>query len=278
MATVIGESGAWYNIAIKLQRCGLDVHRPNDIEPKWNRLRTSYQNSVERIRSEIAHGISNKESQIAGFRSEKKFLRSFINWFRIIGCRMAIDRMRREGHRYIDKLTENINRVEQLLTSGDFSGAIAELDVISHLSRLSSEYIVFNNIYLTTDRYIHFNGNPIQSAQIDHIVLSPAGVFVIETKRWSQRFVESGHYHDPFDQIQRSSYLCYDQLRIKFGKIRVRSVIACAGNLPEPPKNSYVKILPVSELVRYISWFRQTEIPQGRLLEVKNYLQKFVSN
>ena len=116
----------------------------------------------------------------------------------------------------------------------------------------------------------------LQSAQIDHLVLSPAGVFVIETKRWSRHFVEFGQYHDPFDQIQRSGYLCYDRLRTRFGKIRVRSVIACAGKLPSAPQDSQVKVLPVAELVGYILWFRQPELEPDRLLQVRHYLQRFV--
>src|SRR5437867_9895219 len=107
--------------------------------------------------------------------------------------------------------------------------------------------------------------------------LTPAGVFVIETKRWSRKFVESGDYHDPFDQAQRAAYLCYDQLRRQFGKIRVRSIVACAGQLPSAPKNSHVKVLAVPELIGYILWFKQPELAPDRLLQVRRYLERFVT-
>ena len=113
-----------------------------------------------------------------------------------------------------------------------------------------------NDLHLKSERYIHFGGRPIQSAQIDHLVMAPSGIFVIETKLWSRDFVESGNYHDPFDQIQRASYLCYDLVREHFGKVRVRSVIACAGALPQPPKGTYVKVLHPTEIIGYISWFK----------------------
>lgn len=277
MATVVGESGAWRGIAAKLRLCGLEVHRPNDVEPLWIRFRATYQTSVDRKRSEIAQGVARKETQIASFRSETGVWRSFVNWFRIQGCEIVIARLHSEERRYIDTLSGNINRLEKLLASGELAGARAELDVIAHLAGLPAEYTVLNDIRLTADRYIHFNGAVLQSAQIDHLVLSPAGVFVIETKRWSRHFVESGQYHDPFDQIQRSAYLCYDRLRTKFGMIRVRSVIACAGKLPSAPEDSHVKVLPVTELGGYISWFRQPELAPDRLLQVRHYLERFVT-
>lgn len=277
MATVVGESGAWRGIAANLRLCGLDVHRPNDIEPLWSRFRATYQTSVDRKRAEIAQGVASRESEIASFRSEKRVWRSFVNWFRIKGREIAIARLHSEERRYIDTLSGNINRLEKLLASGELAGARAELDVIAHLARLPAEYTVFNDIRLTADRYIYFDGAALQTAQVDHLVLSPAGVFVIETKRWSRHFVESGQYHDPFDQIQRSAYLCYDRLRTNFGKIRVRSVIACAGKLPSAPRDSRVKVLPVAELVGYISWFRQPALAPDRLVQVRHYLQRFVA-
>jgi hypothetical protein len=166
--------------------------------------------------------------------------------------------------------------LKKILASTEMTGARAELDVIAHLTNLPMEYTVFNDVRLIADRFIYFNGAVLQSAQIDHHVLCPAGVFVIETKRWSKHFVESGQYHDPFDQIQRSAYLCYDRLRSKFGKIRVRSVIACAGKLPSRPQESQVKVLSVAELVGYISWFRQPELTSDRMLQVHHYMQGFV--
>ena len=174
-------------------------------------------------------------------------------------------------------MAANLQRIESLLVSGEMAGARAELDVIAHLGHLPANYTVWNDVRLTANRHIHFNGAALQSAQIDHLVLSPAGVFVIETKRWSTHFAEFGQYHDPFDQIQRSAYLCYDQLRRSFGNIRVRSVIACAGKLLFAPQDSRVKVLPVAELVGYISWFRQHELAPDQLLTVRDYLQKFVA-
>ena len=273
MATVLGESGAWSEVAANLRRYGFDVHRPNDIDAFLTRLRATYQPSVDRKKSEVAEGVANLGNRIARLRAEKGVWRSFVNWFRVWGCRRTIARLHSEERQYIATLSGNIQRLAILRESSELAGARAELDVIARLARLPVEHTVFNDLRLTADRWIHFEGTPLHSAQIDHLVLSPAGVFVIETKRWSMHFVESGEYHDPFDQIQRAAYLCFDKLRRKFGKIRVRSVIACAGKLPPAPEDTHVKVLPVAELTGYIAWFRQPELAPDRLLKVRHYLE-----
>jgi hypothetical protein len=275
MATVIGESGAWRELSKQLGRSGFQVQQPTDIDLLLTRLRDSFRPSVEQKKSEIAQFVGTKERSIATLQAERGIWRSFINWFRIRGCRTAISHLHSEERQYIAALSDNIRKVDALHKSAELAGARAELEVISRLARLSPGHTVFNDLRLIADRYIHFNGAPLQSAQIDHLVLSSAGVFVIETKRWSKRFVESGEYHDPYDQIQRAAYLCYDLLRAEFGKIRVRSVIACAGQLPSAPKDSHVKVLAIPELVGYISWFKQTELAADRLLRVRRYLEGF---
>lgn len=277
MATVIGESGAWRTVAAKLRLCGLEVHQFNEIKHLWVRFRAEYQPTVDRKKTEIAQCVATKESQIASFRAEHGVWRSFVNWFRIRRCETAIARLRSAERRYIDTMSANHQRIESLLSSGELAGARAELDVIAQLAQLPTNYTVFNDVRLSADRHIRFNGATLQSAQIDHLVLSPAGVFVIETKRWSTHFAESGRYHDPFDQTQRAAYLCYDQLRRRGGKIRVRSIIACAGRLPSAPQDSRIKVLPVAELVGYISWFRQQDLTPDQLLKVRDYLQRFVA-
>lgn len=275
MASVVGESDAWRKIVTNLRRGGLVVHRPDEIKPLLSNLRETYSETVVRKKLEFAHRVASKQSRIAELHAEGSVWRSIANWFRIRGYKKAIAQLYLEEGRCFAALTMNISRLESLLGSGELAGARAELDVIAHLARLPANFIVFNDIRLTADRFIRFNGIPLQSAQLDHVVLSPAGVFVIETKCWGSRFVESGAYHDPFDQVQRASYLCYDQLRTQFGKVRVRSVIACVGKLPATPKDSRVKVLPISEIASYISWFRDKEFTADRLLQVRRYLERY---
>src|SRR5262249_49838295 len=136
-----------------------------------------------------------------------------------------------------------------------------------------SPAVVFNDVRLEATRRIRFDGIGLMSAQLDHVVLTPAGVFVIETKRWSNRFVESGDFHDPFDQVSRANYLCYDLLREIFGKTRVRSIIACAGRLPEAPRDSYIRVVRPESLTNYIMAFRKTELAPELFSQLESFFE-----
>ncbi|MGA2446311.1 MAG: nuclease-related domain-containing protein [Opitutaceae bacterium] len=274
MATVIGDSGVWREIAESIWSLSSKVRSPSDIEPLLAHLRKMYQPSVNRKQTEIAQRVQFKENQIATFRAERGFVRALLNWFKILGCRSDITRLRAEERQHIAALSADIQRLERLLDSPELAGARAELAVIAQLQRLSAEHTILNDVHLRATRYIHFRGVPLQSAQVDHLVLSPAGVFVIETKQWSSRFADSGHYHDPFDQVNRAAYLCYDLLRERFGKIRVRSIIACAGSLLTAPANSYVKVLRVAELNNYIAYFRHRELMPDQLQSLREFFEE----
>lgn len=59
--------------------------------------------------------------------------------------------------------------------SADIKGKLGERKVSRILTSLGSDYHVLNNVVLVTDR---------GTTQIDHIVISPFGVFVVETKNY----------------------------------------------------------------------------------------------
>jgi hypothetical protein len=68
-------------------------------------------------------------------------------------------------------------------------GAIGEQRVIEELARLPDEYTLFNNIRISFGGFIkHGPSNTyIKSCQIDHVVLGFNGIFLIETKNWSEQ-------------------------------------------------------------------------------------------
>lgn len=273
MATVIGQSGAWNEVIECLMQHGFEANCPRDIENLLFQLRTSYTSSVQRKKIQTAEAVAPIEARISQLRSETGICRSLLNWFRVQKCKNRIAHLRSDEQSHIVSLSYDIDYLKRVLESPELAGARAELDVITGLARLSAEHTVFSDLLLTAPRYIHFNGAFLQSAQIDHIVLGPAGVFVIETKHWSKVFAESGEYHDPFDQIERAAYLCYDLLSRKFGEIRVRSIIAYSGHLPAKPADSYVKVLRIPDVAGYTGWFKQPDLTSDLLQRVGHYLE-----
>lgn len=171
------------------------------------------------------------------------------------------------------RLSDIIDQLEKIRTirhSNEYKGADGEIFVIEKLSKLSDEYCLFNNLSLKLKKGVKFNRTLLKSAQIDHLVVGPSGVYVIETKNWSESYVQSvfdeGTY-TPYDQIKRSSYIVYRYLnRLKYGnilqkvyyklsekEIKVKSIIVVINAKIPLQNKGYVEVLYPDQLIDYIT-------------------------
>lgn len=83
-------------------------------------------------------------------------------------------------------------------------GAYAEERVARRLSRLSEEYHVFNDVYIRSRG---------RSVQIDHVVISRYGIFVIETKNYKGRVYGSENTEYWTQNIYGHKYRLYNPVR-----------------------------------------------------------------
>ena len=275
-AVIIGESGAWINLCGELREKGLPINRPADARLLLERLRGGQKAVIDEFHTEIVGYIRHINEKIAARQAQRGIMATLFNWFHIWTLKNNIVSLYTLELRYARILQENIATLEALPKSPEYAGARAELEVIMKLRGLPGNYVVMNNLQLHTRRFIKFDGVPLQSAQIDHLVLSPAGIFVIETKRWSESFTKSGSYHNPFDQVQRARYLCADLLKPGFGKVPVRSIILTEGALPSAPPDSYVKVLHLDDLNGYITWFKKRELQPEQQAAIRSFLEERV--
>jgi hypothetical protein len=153
----------------------------------------------------------------------------------------------------------NVNLLQSVLSSPDMAGALAELEVIEQLRTLPDNYFVISDIKLVANKSIHFDGEWLKSAQIDHVVVSPSGIFVIEVKNWSKNFTQDGDYFDPYQQVKRASYLCYKLVGQRYN-LKTRSIIAHKGFVPEKPSDSFAKVLELKQVKGYIERFKEPSI------------------
>ena len=277
-AVVIGESGAWLNLCKKLREKGLPINKPADARVLLERLRAGHKAAIDEFHTEVGGCMRHINTKIAARRAERGLMAALFNWFHIWNLENNIANLHALERRYAGILKENIATMEAMYRSPEYAGAHAELDVIIKLRDLPGNYVVMNNLQLEARRHIMFDDVPLKSAQIDHLVLSPAGIFIIETKRWSENFAKHGSYHNPFDQVQRARYLCADMLKADFGKLPVRSIILTEGALPPAPPNSFVKVLHLDDLSGYITWFKQRELQPEQQAAIREFLEMRVVN
>lgn len=150
------------------------------------------------------------------------------------------------------------------------AGAIGESTVLNALSGLSNDFYLINDFSMKFEPPIYNKkeDDRIYSIQIDHLLISKAGVFLLETKNWSEKSIQNIDLRSPVKQVMRTSHALFALLNGESGfsdygldhhhwgekKIPIRSVIVMTNAKPTQ-EFKYVKIVPVDQLVGYVKYF-----------------------
>ncbi|MCE2496703.1 MAG: NERD domain-containing protein [Flavobacteriales bacterium] len=145
------------------------------------------------------------------------------------------------------------------------SGAIGENLVVKEIKKLPDDYVLINDFNLRFSRPIFYKkyNERIYSIQIDHLLISRAGIFIIETKNWSKSSVNSLSLRSPIEQIERSNFALYvfisENITLydhHWGEQRVpiRNLIVMINNKPRG-QFKYVSVKLLRELNDYIKYF-----------------------
>jgi len=167
-------------------------------------------------------------------------------------------------------------------------GAIGEQKVVKELENLPDEYFLINDFYLSfsTPFYNRQENDYIKSIQIDHVLISPAGIFIIETKNWSEQSLKNLSLRSPVQQIKRTNFALFKILTAAIDnsnlnlnqhhwgarKIPIRNLIVLT-NLKPSEEFQYVKILTLKELLSYVKYFKPT-FSKEETQEITRYLLK----
>jgi len=108
-------------------------------------------------------------------------------------------------------------------------GARGEEEVIRALSFLPDSYHVLNDVNLHFDRAIYWKKyrQYVKNCQIDHVVVGPTGIFLLETKNWRKKNLERGSDNVIF-QVQRANLALWCHLKDYYWRNempKIRSVI-----------------------------------------------------
>ena len=168
----------------------------------------------------------------------------------------------------LDELKKKKVVIESL--SSSIYGAIGEHKVASALAKLSDSYILINDFCCFFEHAIFYRkeGSYIKSIQIDHLLISPSGIFIIETKHWSEDSIANQDFRSPVDQVQRSGFALFTMLSSETSrsnldfrkhhwgerKVPIRNLIVFTGKKPRE-EFQFVKILSLSELLNYVGYF-----------------------
>ena len=170
-------------------------------------------------------------------------------------------------------------------------GALGEHKVVKELETLSDENVLINDFTLSfyPAIYNRQENDYIKSIQIDHLLVTPSGLFLIETKNWSEKSLASLDLRSPVQQVKRTNFALFKTLtedissgRVKLlqhhwgdRKIPIRNLIVLTNSKPNE-EFQYVKVLMVNELVSYVRYFKpmftstETQAVSSYLLNLNN--------
>ncbi|MBL8097989.1 MAG: NERD domain-containing protein [Anaerolineales bacterium] len=263
-------------------------------------LEKNFESELQKTRNQISNEIETVQLELDIFQNGMGWIQKLIN-YKIIkkyktklselkkkykNCSLILKRKIVATKNDLDKTQSTIddfvsneckdsrNKVfilQSVLASPNFAGAIAEMELIEKLKTLPDNYYLINDVKISLVESIRFDGEWLTSAQIDHLVISPYGIFVIEVKNWSKKFTLDGNYFDPYQQVKRARYLCYRVIGEKYN-LQARSIIAYKGSIPKKPPESQSKVLQIEKVKDYILRFKDTNADNNIVEEVVNFI------
>jgi hypothetical protein len=185
--------------------------------------------------------------------------------FLLLHAQEAVDQLVRQSLAQMERKKTVIDSI-----SSHIYGAIGEQKVVNTLESLSDDYFLINDFAVSFSPAIYNKKQLeyIKSIQIDHVLVAPSGIFLIETKNWSDSSLDDISLRSPVEQLRRSGFAFFTLLnsdkrnvplflnKHHWGdkKIPIKSLIVFIHSKPKE-EFKFVKILTLKELTGYIQYF-----------------------
>ena len=270
--------------AIEMQRQQSEQRLADEIDNLKQQLSISTSNASTNFFWKLTNGLKqwNYKRKIKrkeyNFDNEVKMSISYLvddyqvktNRYQFISSQVN-EAVRQSAQHPLSELERKKAKIDEL--NSFIYGALGEQKVVKTLEALSDEYYLINDfaVSFSPPVYNRQENDYIKSVQIDHILVGPSGIFLIETKNWSEKSLESLSLRSPVQQIKRTSFVLFKLLNNEISnyhlrldkhhwgekKISIRNLIVLTNTKPKE-EFQYVKILTVNELLGYVNYFKPT--------------------
>ncbi len=169
---------------------------------------------------------------------------------------------REEALKNMDFIREIVGGIYPLI-----AGAVGEHLTVKEIEKLSNDHYLINDfsVEFNPPIYNKTENDRIFSIQIDHLLICKSGVFVLETKNWSNKSINNLDLRSPVKQILRTNFALFVLLNGRSGinlarhhwgsvKIPIRNIIVMTQAKPKE-EFKRVKVLTLKELNGYIKYF-----------------------
>lgn len=182
------------------------------------------------------------------------------------------------------ELVKKVDRFEKIKKDSFYYGAKGEIEVLKRLSELGEDYKILCGLNIELDDWQNYYGEyNLKSSQMDLVVVSNKGVFVIEVKNWTDEYLDKHNGLYPHEQVDRAGHLLYKFIQSFIGnKIQLRKnhlnkvLVSIKSNLRYDPNYWSVKVKNVSEINSYIKG-KKDVLEDDEVNKIKNLLKPFVT-
>lgn len=234
-------------------------------------LKSKIQGILRNFESKISNSVKESVAALTAKRERFQYINSFFH--------EAVNQSSLNEIAQLERKKKNIDEIKLFIF-----GAIGEEKVCNELKKLSDNYVLINDFNYSFHPHIYYQQEQsytIKSIQVDHVLVSPAGIFLIETKNWSEKSQNNINLRSPVEQIKRNGYALYRILSWHMKnslnwhhwgerKIPVRNLIVFINQKPIQ-SFQFVKILTLKELCNYVEYFEPVLSPD-EIHSISNYL------
>ncbi|WP_224490288.1 nuclease-related domain-containing protein [Robertkochia flava] len=194
-----------------------------------------------------------------------------------------IDEQKELKIRKLDHIRQVIEELKPVI-----AGAVGENKVVHKLRTLTGNNTLINDYYkqFNPPLYNRKEVDHIYSIQADHILITNAGVFNIETKNWSKKSIENLDLRSPVQQVKRTGFALWVQLNGNsrysdfyldshhWGRkeIPVHNIVIMVNHKPLG-KFKHVHIKTLKEVNRFITIFDKV-LDDHEVKQISDYLIK----
>lgn len=175
-------------------------------------------------------------------------------------------------------LKSEINQLEDVKKSPNYFGAYGELQVLNELKKLNDDFHIFCDVNITLPDYVRYRGNRnLKSAQMDFVVVGHTGIFVIEVKYWSSKYLNSYDGISPHEQVDRAGQVLYIYLKkhtFLFKPITTKVLVPIRRNMECDEKYKFVRIQNPSDIRGFICSDNKTTLSDMKINKLVSLLKR----
>lgn len=155
------------------------------------------------------------------------------------------------------------------------AGAKGENKVIDELSKLDDSFHILAGIEVQLLKWVTYNGKKnLRSAQMDVVVVSPKGVFMIEVKNWSDNYVKNNTNLSPYEQTERAGRVLWIFLQDVLKGTRVTNILlSIQGNIPYNQNYRSVYVSSLDRINQFLEK-RQDELNEKDVNKIVKNLKR----